>query len=418
MYVKTTDGDRLDSAEDSARNWLTPVGGALALIVGNGPISVFAFGVFMGPLQSEFGWSRASLGFATALCALASALTLPFVGLLMDKFGVRRMQALAICLFGLNVAAIGHTTSLTWFIVFTALTGVTGAAQSPIGYVKSIASYFDRRRGLAIGIAMSGIGLGTALVPQYAQWLVGAFGWRMGYLGLGAAIVVVALPAVGLLLREPRVISSQHGSSPQGPGLSLRQAATLRSFWCIASAVLLVSIAVNGALVHVVPLLVDLGWTPGSAARVLAAAGVAGLTGRLLAGYLMDRLFAAYVASTFFATAIVGLYLLGSHSNPVLGMVAIGLAAGAEIDMVGFFVSRYFGLKRFGQLYGVFFSIFTIGAGLGPLLLGAAFTRLHSYESGFIGCGLALAIASVCILAVGPYSYGSPRDASASASAA
>ena len=416
--MKTTGGDRLDSAEGSVRSWLVPVGGALALIVGNGPISVFAFGVFMGPLQSEFGWSRASLGLATALCALVSALSLPFVGLLMDKFGVRRVLAVAICLFGLNVAAIGQTSSLVWFIVLTAFTGATGAAQSPIGYVKSIASHFDRRRGLAIGIAMSGIGLGTALVPQYVQWLIGAFGWRMGYLGLGAAIVVVALPAVGLLLREPRVISNQPGSSSQGPGLSLHQAVALRSFWCIAGAVLLVSIAVNGALVHVVPLLVDLGWTPGSAARVLAAAGVAGLTGRLLAGYLMDRLFAAYVASTFFATAIVGLYLLGSHSNPVLGMVAIGLAAGAEIDMVGFFVSRYFGMKRFGQLYGVFFSIFAIGAGLGPLLLGAAFTRFHSYEGGFIGCGLALAIASVCILAVGPYSYGSPRDASASASAA
>ena len=408
-------GDQLAGVDSSVGKWLVPVGGALALIVGNGPVSVFAFGVFMGPLQGEFGWSRASLGFATALCALVSAVALPFVGLLMDKFGVRRMLALAICLFGLNVALIGQTNSLVWFIVLTALTGATGAAQSPIGYVKSIASHFDHRRGLAIGIAMSGIGLGTALVPQYVQWLIGTFGWRMGYLGLGAAIVVVALPAMGLLLREPRVISNQPGPSPQGPGLSLRQAAALRSFWCIAGAVLLVSIAVNGALVHVVPLLVDLGWTPGSATRVLAAAGVAGLTGRLLAGYLMDRVFAAYVASTFFALAIAGLYLLGSHSSPVLGMVAIGLAAGAEVDMVGFFVSRYFGLKRFGQLYGVFFSIFTVGAGLGPLLLGAVFTRFHSYDIGFIGCGLALAIASVCILAVGPYSYGSPRDASVGA---
>ncbi|TKC80226.1 MFS transporter [Trinickia terrae] len=414
--MRTTSSDRLDDADGSAGTWLVPVGGAIALIVGNGPVSVFAFGVFMGPLQSEFGWSRASLSVATALCALVSALSLPFVGLLMDKFGVRRVLALGICLFGLNVAVIGQTSSLVWFIALTALTGAMGAAQSPIGYVKSIASHFDRRRGLAIGIAMSGIGLGTALVPQYVQWLIGTYNWRIGYLGLGAAIVVVAMPAVGLLLREPNV-HRQSGRSSQGHGLSLRQAMALRAFWCIASAVLLVSIAVNGALVHVVPLLVDAGWTPSSAARVLAAAGVAGLAGRLLAGYLMDRVFAAYVASSFFAIAIAGLYLLGSHSNPVLGMVAIGLAAGAEVDMVGFFVSRYFGLKRFGQLYGVFFSIFTVGAGLGPLLLGAAFTRFHSYEIGFIGCGLALAIASVCILAVGPYSYGSPRDASAGASA-
>ncbi len=406
--------DDLGTADDTPRNWLLPVGGALALIVGNGPISVFAFGVFMGPLQSEFGWSRASLSLATALCALLSAVTLPLVGLLMDKFGVRRLQALAICLFGLNVALIGQTTSLVWFIALTALTGVTGAAQSPIGYVKSIASYFDHRRGLAIGIAMSGIGLGTALVPQYVQWLVGAFGWRIGYLGLGLAILVVALPTVVFLVREPRV-NQQAGTTAQGPGLTLRQAVSLRAFWCIASAVLMVSIAVNGVLVHVVPLLVDAGWTPSSAARVLAAAGGAGLAGRLLAGYLMDRVFAAYVASSLFCLAIAGIYLLASNASPVLGMVAIGLAAGAEVDMIGFFVSRYFGLKRFGQLYGVLFSVFTVGAGLGPLLLGAAFTRFHSYELGFIGCGLALALASICILAVGPYSYGSPRNAGSNA---
>ena len=139
------------------------------------------------------------------------------------------------------------------------------------------------------------------------------------------------------------------------------------------------------------------------------------MAGRLLAGYLMDRVFAAYVASTFFALAIAGIFLLASNASPVLGMVAIGLAAGAEVDMIGFFVSRYFGLKRFGQLYGVLFSVFTVGAGLGPLLLGAAFTRFHSYEVGFIGCGLALAMASICILAVGPYAYGSPRIASANA---
>jgi MFS family permease len=180
----------------------------------------------------------------------------------------------------------------------------------------------------------------------------------------------------------------------------------MRAFWFIAIAVLLVSVAVNGALVHVVPLLVERGWSPSAAAKVLGAAGVAGLVGRLLAGYLMDKVFAAYVASSFFVLAIAGVYLLASDVNAVLGMVAIGLAAGAEVDMIGFFVSRYFGLKRFGQLYGVLFAIFTVGAGLGPLLLGTLYTRLHSYGLGFLICGAGLALASLCVLALGSYSYG------------
>jgi predicted MFS family arabinose efflux permease len=396
----------LPSADSASRRWLIPLGGALALIVGNGPISVFAFGVFMGPLESEFGWSRGSLGVAMGLCALLSAASLPVVGFLMDRFGVRRLLLAAIFLFGLNVAVIGSSTGLAAFILVTAVTGITGAAQSPIGYVKSISSHFDRRRGLAIGIAMSGIGIGTALIPQYVQWLISQFGWRTAYVGLGMAIVALAVPGA-LLLREPARAgeAGSGGSSPVG-GLTFGEASRLRSFWFIAAAVLLVSMAVNGMLVHVVPLLKDRGWNPAEAARILVAAGAAGILGRLLAGYLMDRVYAPYVAASFFALAVIGIYLIASNASPVLGMAAIGLAAGAEVDMIAFFVSRYFGLRHFGQLYGALFSIFTIGAGLGPFLLGTAFTRLGNYDLGFTGCGAFLAVASVCILLVGEYIFG------------
>jgi len=394
------------AAEGTARDWLVPLGGALGLIVGNGPISVFAFGVFIGPLEGEFGWSRASLGVAIALCALLSAITLPFIGLLMDKFGVRRPLAIAICLFALNVAAIGQSATLPMFIALTALAGATGAAQSPIGYVKCVASYFDRRRGLAIGVAMSGIGIGAALIPLYTHWLIAAFGWRVGYLGLSIAIMAVALPSVVFLLQDPagdRTTESSGGKS--ATGMDLSEALRFRAFWSIALAVLLVSIVVNGTVVHVVPLLVERGWSAGSASKVLVAAGIAGLAGRILAGYLMDWVFAPYVATGFFALAIAGIYLVAATAGEVVGMVAIGLALGAEVDMIGFFASRYFGLKRFGQLYGVLFAIFTIGAGLGPLLLGTLYTHLHGYGAGFLACAIGLVAAIFCVLTLGPYHY-------------
>src|SRR5258706_4064959 len=213
----------------TTRDWLVPLGGALGLIVGNGPISVFAFGVFIGPLESEFGWSRASLGVAIALCALFSAITLPFIGLLMDKYGVRRPMAIAICLFALNVAAISQSSALPMFIALTALAGVTGAAQSPIGYVKSVASYFDRRRGLAIGVAMSGIGIGAALIPQYAHWLIAEFGWRMAYVGLSIAIVAVALPSVLFLVRDPAGDRTEGPAGQSAPCMTLSEAIPIRA---------------------------------------------------------------------------------------------------------------------------------------------------------------------------------------------
>jgi predicted MFS family arabinose efflux permease len=405
----TMDPSRTSPNLDKA--WRIPIGGAVALTVGNGPVGVFAFGILMGPLSAEFGWSRASLSSALAVSALASAMSLPIIGLLMDRYGVRRLLMIAICLFGLNVAALGLTQSLPAFLVLMTLCGITGAAQSPIGYVKCISGHFERHRGLAIGIAMTGIGIGTMLIPQFVQWLVNGFGWRAGYLGLGLLTVVVALPPVIFMLLAPH--SEVRLDAPPAPGRSLREAVKHRSFWCLAVAVLLVSASVNGTLVHVVPLLVDRGWDATTAARMLIVGGGAGIAGRLLAGYWMDRIFGPYVAAGFFALAIVGLYLLVSGISPVAGIVAIGLAAGAEVDMMGFFVPRYFGLRRFGQIYGVLFALFTVGGGLGVLLLGTLHSRLHSYDMAFLVCGIGLGTACVLTLAIGPYAFypaATPRE--------
>jgi MFS family permease len=396
------------SGELAVRRWLTPFGSAIALVVGNGAISVFAFGVFMKPLEAQFGWSRAALSGATALCGLLSAISLPFVGLLIDRVGVRRPLMVAIGLFAANVAAVGLSDNLFWFQVLIALTGITGAAQGPIGYVRSISSYFDRRRGFAIGIAMSGVGLGTALVPVYAQWLIGHFGWRVAYAGLGLAILVLAWPVVFAVIREPpnanRAPAMSTGDIRAVTGLALKEALALPMFWLLAGAVLLVSVAVNGSLVHVVPMLVDRGWSPGNASSVMVASGLAGMVGRLVAGFLIDRIFAPHVAMAFFLLAIGGVYGL-STGYVVPGVIGVGLAAGAEVDMIGFLVSRYFGLKSFGQIYGLLFSIFTIGAGLGPYLVGITFTAYQNYDKALFGLGCLLATAIACFALIGPYNY-------------
>lgn len=395
--------------EPAARRWLIPFGSAIALIVGNGSISVFAFGVFIKPLEQQFGWNRATLSGATALCGLLSALAVPFVGLLIDRVGVRRPLMVAIALFAANVALVGLSDNLFWFQLLIAFTGISGAAQGPIGYVRSISSYFDRRRGLAIGIAMSGVGLGTALIPVYAQWLIAHFGWRMAYVGLGLAILVLAWPIVFAVIRDPpnanRAPATSDADVAAVPGLSLKEILALPMFWLLAAAVLFVSVTVNGSLVHVVPMLTDRGWPPGNAASVMVAAGLAGMMGRLVAGFLIDRIFAPYVAMVFFVLAIGGLYGLSTSLYVVPGVVGVGLAAGAEVDMIGFLVSRYFGLKSFGQIYGLLFSIFTIGAGLGPYLVGVAFTAFHNYDSAWLGLGCLLAAAVACFAFIGPYRY-------------
>jgi MFS family permease len=386
--------------------WLLPIGSAIALIVGNGPISVFAFGVFIKPLEAEFGWSRASISAGLSLCGLFSALALPLVGGLMDRYGVRRPLLIAVCLFALNIAAIGGTTSLVMFIALTALSGLSGAAQSPLAYVKSISGQFNVRRGLAIGIAMSGVGVGTAFVPLLAQSLINSFGWRAAYLGLGALVFLLAVPiAFAVIQDEPERHVSARNESDLSQGLSIRAAIGSRIFWLLALGIFLASLALNGSLVHVVPMLTERGWTPDRAAMALTAAGLSGMIGRILVGFIIDRIFAPYVGGVFFLMAAAGIFLLIEDKAVILGVVFVGLAAGAEIDMMGFLTSRYFGLSALGKIYGLLFALFTVAAGLGPYLIGLSFTSTKAYDLGFGAAAGLMILAGLIITILGPYRY-------------
>jgi MFS family permease len=386
--------------------WLLPVGSAIALTVGNGPISVFAFGVFIKPLEAEFGWTRASISAGLSLCGLVSALALPLVGGLMDRYGVRRPLVIAASLFALNIAAIGGTTNLVMFMALTALSGLTGAAQSPLAYVKSISSEFDARRGLAIGIAMSGVGIGTAFVPLLAQSLISSFGWRAAYVGLGTLIFLLAVPIASAVIHDgPAEPALPRNEAIVSKGMSIRAAAGSGVFWSLALAIFLASLTINGSLVHVVPMLTERGWTPDSAAGALTSAGLAGMIGRFFAGFLIDRIFAPYIGGGFFLMGTVGVLLLAENKAVIPGVVAVGLAAGAEIDMMGFLVSRYFGLSALGKIYGALFASFTIAAGLGPYLIGLSFTLTKAYDAGFRSAAVLMLLAGVAIMTLGPYRY-------------
>ena len=126
-------------------------------------------------------------------------------------------------------------------------------------------------------------------------------------------------------------------------------------------------------VVHTVPLLTDKGYSPEAAAALMIAVGLSTMAGRLLSGYLVDRIFAPFVAAFFFLLPCLGIYLLDSTISPVAGIISLGLASGTEIDMIGFLTSRYFGMKRFGQLYGYLFASFVVGSAVGPYYDGPGF---------------------------------------------
>jgi MFS family permease len=405
-----------------ASRWWIVFGATAAMLVAQGPVILYTLGLFIKPLNTEFGWDRASISAAGGIAAIASAITIPFVGSMMDRWGVRTVLLPIVGLCAASVALIALTpNSIVVFMLFFAITGVLGSGQGPLGYAKCVSAWFDDRRGLALGITMSGIGLGAALVPQYTQFLIGHFGWRAAYLGLGLLTLVVALPAVFLFIREPAkaktAAGDEHAQSPASqdrlPDLDVREALGGRRFWLIAGALLLVSTVTQGLVVHTVPLLTDKGYSPEAAAALMIAVGLSTMAGRLLSGYLVDRIFAPFVAAFFFLLPCLGIYLLDSTVAPVVGIISLGLASGTEIDMIGFLTSRYFGMKRFGQLYGYLFAFFVVGSAIGPSMMGLSFERLHSYQPALWTFGALMIVASAAILGLGPYRY--PSEARASA---
>jgi predicted MFS family arabinose efflux permease len=245
--------------------------------------------------------------------------------------------------------------------------------------------------------------------------LIDRVGWRGAYPILGLLTLAIAFPAVALWIREPRPGEGERRirvAAADIPGLTSRAAAGTSRFWLMGTTFFLVAIAINGTVAHVVPLLTDRGISTAAAAATMGIFGLATMIGRLLAGYLVDRIFASLVATVFFLAPIAGLVLLtsGSALLPVIGVILLGLGLGTEIDLIAFLVSRYMGQRAFGEIYGYCFMIFGLGSSVGRFLGGFVFDLAGSYAPALAGAAVALVLAVILVNLLGPYSYPVRRE--------
>jgi len=391
--------------------WWVVFGATLGLTVANGPIVFFTFGLFLGPVTTEFHWDRATFSSSLLAGHALAALAYPFMGRAIDRYGIRRVTLTFIPIFALATGAIALTPpSPIVFIALAAFCGLVSTGQAPPAYAKAVSAWFDERRGLALGIAMAGIGIGAAVVPQFARVAINTYGWRAAYVMLGALTVGVAFPAVALFVREPhaRTLQMVIGAPGVLAGVELAHALRTSTFWLLAVSVFLVVTTINGIVGHLVPLLTDRGIDVLQATSTLSAVGLSTIAGRVVAGYLLDRLFAPYVAAGVFLLPLVAVGLLTTRAAgaaPLFAAISLGFGLGAEIDVIGFLVSRYFGLRAYGQIYGSLFAIFTLGTGLGPVLMARCFDLTRAYNTTLIVFGIALVCASALVSSLGPYAF-------------
>jgi len=407
-----------ESGNSFLYGWWIVFVAAVGLSMGYGPIVTFTFGVFFKLLNQEFGWSRGDISQAFSISLFVMSLVFPFVGRLVDRFGARKVIIPSILLFGLGLMSLSLLSANIWqlYAVYILL-GLVGGGTAPVPYSNVLLHWFDKRRGLALGVAMVGLGLGAFVMPSLAQMLIVSQGWRQAYLVFGLMVMVITIPIVGLFFKETPemvglrpdgdVINPNHpNASEQKIGLSAQEARQTHTFWILVGAFFLMSASVHGCLIHLVPLLTDRGISPQLAAGATSLFGAALLFGRVGAGYLLDHFFASSVALCFFCGTALGLLLLWSGVTGTAAFIAaflVGLGMGAEGDIIAYLIGRYFGLRAFGEIYGYAFGAFTLGGVSGPLLMGRGFDATGSYSLGLGVFVVVTLIAAGLMTRLGPY---------------
>jgi len=397
-----------DSIETSKR-WPIVIASMVGMSAGPSQYAFGSLALFIKPLTEEFGWDRAQISLASTFFTVTLLFSLPVAGRLADRIGTRRLLIPSMLVVGLSLAAIPILVSAPWHLwaIFGVIGGL-GAGANALPYMRTVSAWFDRRRGLAIGVTLAGAGLGYTYVPPLLQLTTESYGWRMSYFVLAGLTCLVAVPLVAMFFREApselRMRMSAAGSEATAGDISISRSEALQSwtFWNLFAVFGLLSFSLYGLMIHSVSMLVDRGMTTASAAYGASIIGITIMISRVVIGYLCDRLFVPRVAAAAFALSTVGLLILALGAAGIsayVALVLIGFSIGAEIDMMTFLTSRYFGIRHFGEIYGILFASLLIGTSLGPWLFGLSFDVTGSYISMlWIAAGVTGLATALCFL--------------------
>ena len=401
--------------------WFIVFLSAVGLFLG-APLLVFSFSVFFKPMVVDLHASRAAVSFAFSLFNFVGALWLPFTGKLIDRFGAKRVILVSTLLYGVVLFGGFWVSNSLWqlYFFFTLLGVAMTSGPAPVPYGVVVSHWFNRHRGLALALSMMGIGIGSIVIPIVSQRLISIHGWRTTFAIFGGAVLLVPIPIVAAWLQND---PAQRNLQPDGDettplshlppqdklGLSWREIWHSPTFWLLICIFSLAGASVHGVALHMAAIFTDRGVTATRAAMATSLLGAAVITGRLSSGYLLDHIFAPRVALLFYGATALGIAILCTGVSGNLALVAsflAGLGMGAEVETMGYMVSRYFGLAAFGTAYAVAFAAFMISGSAGVLLMGAGYDRFHSYFAPLATLGVAMVVALILLTRLGRYCYG------------
>ncbi len=426
--------------------WPVVTSSALGIGLGMSPLPFYTIGVFIAPFSEEFGWRVDQILFAISIFSLTALFTSPLIGYITDRIGVRKMVLVSIFTFSMCFMAFCLNNGSLWvYMSLWVALAFFGSGTLPITWTKAVNRWFIKKRGLALGLSLLGTGLFGALAKQYASFFIENYGWRTAYIALALLPLLIALPVAFFLFRDtndPKVadkvkrlkeelpyykntlrsqeekynqqasdqsIADAPDPSLELPGLSLKASLKGYRFWILALSFIPISFAIGGPIPNFEKILDTKGFSTTVAVDIASAVGIAVVVGRLVGGYLLDKLWAPGVSFVIFIIPIFACMLFRqpdlSYGTAIAAVSILGLAAGVEYDLMAFLVSKYFGMKNYSTIYGTLYGFFAIGAGFGPWLFGKSFTMTGSYDTIFLYAMFAFVIGAIPLLFLGKYQF-------------
>lgn len=408
------------SAKDE---WLLSWPLVLASLVGGSfaAMPVYAMTFFIDPLSHDLGWSRTQVTVGLTLIAIAGIPLAPVAGALIDRFGARRIAIAGLSATALVFASFGATTGsfALWLFQWT-LYALAAVTLKNTLWTSAVSSAFINGRGMAIAVTLCGTALGQTLAPLLAYWLIDAGGWRVAYAGLALGWGGLTLLLLVLFFYDARhreLVNVAAGVAPTVPyvamdGLSVREALHSVALYRIGAAMVIGSVMAVAVVTHKVSILHEMGISRGVAAQIAATAGVAGIAGKLIFGWLYDRSHSQWIGVLAYGLPAVGFALmLEPIRTPfliVVAMIFLGFGSGASLQATVYLVARYAGLRHYGKIFGAMGSITALSIGAGPLLGGIIADTFHTYYP-LIVAGIPLGVlASLLVAGLGTYPTWTP----------
>lgn len=377
-------------------------------------VVTYSTGLFMEPLQHEFGWSRTQVSSGLTVAAVFAVFFSGPAGTLIDKWGTRRfaIPGLALAAGCLALFGLVNGSIVQWLALWGIYSVVALAVKSTI-WTAAVSGTFTAARGLALAVTLSGAAIAQIVAPPLTNWLIDAVGWRMAYVALGTGWGGVALILVCLFQFDShdrarsRKAGSQHAKPPSLNGLTIREALRNPALLRIGLATLITMMLGLAVLVHQVPIYTEAGVTRQNAAYLAGLAGVAAIVGKLASGWMLDRWDAGWVGSLTLAFSTIAFPLLmepfRTSTLVLVATLIIGYAAGTKLQICAYMTGRYAGMRNFGAIFGMMTSIVALATGVGPMLASLAHDLYGSYTPLLIAGIPGSLLSSILIFKLGPY---------------